>query len=165
MMSIAPCWILPPSTVGDGWTFSGGTEVTACNPRTVAALKRCGIRFSFKAESSSNPHYAVAFSDMEPAIIVSRAEDFTLSERPIIILPTVLRGNWSRHRQCSRSSGDPLQWADLSGLRLKFADMDAWRIGEGQIKHLIEVAIVKISLPVDGDCRTAHESIHSIAIE
>ncbi len=33
-----------------GWnhvqTFSGGTEVTACNPRTVAALKRCGLRFS-----------------------------------------------------------------------------------------------------------------------
>ena len=45
-------------------TFSGGTEVTACNPRTVAALKRCGLRFSIKAESSSNPHYAVAFSDM-----------------------------------------------------------------------------------------------------
>lgn len=50
-------------------TFSGGTEVTACNPRTVAALKRCGLRFSVKAESSSNPHYAVAFSDMEPPLI------------------------------------------------------------------------------------------------
>ncbi|MCA9008866.1 MAG: protein-tyrosine-phosphatase [Planctomycetaceae bacterium] len=50
-------------------TFSGGTEVTACNPRTVAALKRCGVRFSVKAESSSNPHYAVAFSDMEPPLI------------------------------------------------------------------------------------------------
>ncbi len=50
-------------------TFSGGTEVTACNPRTVAALKRCGLRISIKAESSSNPHYAVAFSDMEPPLI------------------------------------------------------------------------------------------------
>jgi arsenate reductase len=50
-------------------TFSGGTEVTACNPRTVAALKRCGLRFSIKEESSSNPHYAAAFSDLEPPLI------------------------------------------------------------------------------------------------
>ena len=34
-------------------TFSGGTEVTACNPRTVVALKRCGLRFSVQDESSS----------------------------------------------------------------------------------------------------------------
>jgi arsenate reductase len=44
-------------------TFSGGTEVTACNPRTVAALKRCGLRFSVLKEDGSNPHYSVAFSD------------------------------------------------------------------------------------------------------
>ena len=50
-------------------TFSGGTEVTACNLRTVAGLKRCGLRFSIKSESSSNPHYAVAFSDMELPLI------------------------------------------------------------------------------------------------
>ena len=50
-------------------TFSGGTEVTACNPRTVAALKRCGLRFSTEEESSSNPHYAVAFSDQQPSLI------------------------------------------------------------------------------------------------
>jgi arsenate reductase len=55
--------------VNHAQTFSGGTEVTACNPRTVAALKRCGLRFSTKEESSSNPHYAVAFSDMEPPLI------------------------------------------------------------------------------------------------
>lgn len=50
-------------------TFSGGTEVTACNPRTVAALKRSGLRFSIKEASSTNPHYAVAFSEMEPPLI------------------------------------------------------------------------------------------------
>ena len=50
-------------------TFSGGTEVTACNPRTVAALKRCGLRFSVEEESSSNPRYLVAFSDQEPPLI------------------------------------------------------------------------------------------------
>ena len=50
-------------------TFSGGTEVTACNPRTVAALKRCGLRFSTEEESNSNPRYAVAFSDQQPSLI------------------------------------------------------------------------------------------------
>ncbi len=50
-------------------TFSGGTEVTACNPRTVAALKRCGLRFSVEQESSSNPHYSATYSESEPALI------------------------------------------------------------------------------------------------
>ncbi len=50
-------------------TFSGGTEVTACNPRTVDALKRSGLRFSVTEESSSNPHYSVTFSDNDPALI------------------------------------------------------------------------------------------------
>ncbi len=50
-------------------TFSGGTEVTACNPRTVAALKRCGLRFSVLKDDGSNPHYSVAFSDREPPLV------------------------------------------------------------------------------------------------
>ena len=50
-------------------TFSGGTEVTACNPRTVAALKRCGLRFSVLKDDGSNPHYSVAFSDCEPPLV------------------------------------------------------------------------------------------------
>ena len=50
-------------------TFSGGTEVTACNPRTVAALKRCGLRFSVTEETSTNPHYSAVFSDGEPALV------------------------------------------------------------------------------------------------
>lgn len=50
-------------------TFSGGTEVTACNPRTVAALKRCGLRFSVLNDDGSNPHYSVVFSDGEPPLI------------------------------------------------------------------------------------------------
>lgn len=49
-------------------TFSGGTEVTACNPRTVAALKRCGLRFRVLKDDGSNPHYSVAFSDREPPL-------------------------------------------------------------------------------------------------
>lgn len=42
--------------------FSGGTEVTACNPRTIASLKRSG----FQIESSSagpNPKYLVHFAE------------------------------------------------------------------------------------------------------
>lgn len=50
-------------------TFSGGTEVTACNPRTVAALKRCGLRISTEDAASSNPHYNVSFSDQRPAMV------------------------------------------------------------------------------------------------
>lgn len=50
-------------------TFSGGTEVTACNPRTVEALKRCGLRLSIDDATSSNPRYAAAFSDSEPRLI------------------------------------------------------------------------------------------------
>jgi len=50
-------------------TFSGGTEVTACNPRTVDALERCGLRCSTTEELSSNPHYFVTFSESEPALI------------------------------------------------------------------------------------------------
>ena len=50
-------------------TFSGGTEVTACNPRTVAALERCGLGFSVLKDDGSNPHYSVRFSDREPPLI------------------------------------------------------------------------------------------------
>ncbi len=50
-------------------TFSGGTEVTACNPRTVAALKRCGLRFSVLNDDGRNPHYSVAFSDREAPLV------------------------------------------------------------------------------------------------
>ena len=50
-------------------TFSGGTEATACNPRTVEALKRCGLRFSNHDVTNDNPHYAAAFSESEPLLI------------------------------------------------------------------------------------------------
>jgi arsenate reductase (thioredoxin) len=45
-------------------TFSGGTEVTAFNPRAVEALKRAG--FTIKASESGpkeNPRYLVRFND------------------------------------------------------------------------------------------------------
>ncbi len=42
-------------------THSGGTEATACNPRTIAALERAGFHAS-KSEGT-NPRYAVSCSD------------------------------------------------------------------------------------------------------
>ena len=50
-------------------TFSGGTEATACNPRTVEALKRCGLRVSVDDAANANPQYTVSFSESEPALI------------------------------------------------------------------------------------------------
>lgn len=41
-------------------TFSGGTEVTAFNPRAVAALRRVG--FQIQDADGSNPHHLVRFS-------------------------------------------------------------------------------------------------------
>lgn len=41
--------------------YSGGTEATAFNPRTVAALERCGIRIGASDASVPNPHYEVTF--------------------------------------------------------------------------------------------------------
>ena len=49
-------------------TFSGGTEVTACNPRTIDALKRSGIRVTVTDDAGSNPHYSASFSDYEPPL-------------------------------------------------------------------------------------------------
>ena len=43
------------------YTYSGGTESTAFNPRAVAALERAG--FSISSTQENNPHYTVKFSD------------------------------------------------------------------------------------------------------
>jgi len=54
-------------------SYSGGTEVTAFNPRAVAALKRAGLRIDVsdpRGDSGDvdNPHYLVSFSADVPAI-------------------------------------------------------------------------------------------------
>ncbi|MDW8296736.1 MAG: protein-tyrosine-phosphatase [Raineya sp.] len=44
-------------------TFSGGTEATACNPRTVAALQRAGLDIkSISAPDDKNPKYAARYA-------------------------------------------------------------------------------------------------------
>lgn len=49
-------------------TYSGGTEVTAFNPRAVAALRRCGLSISTE-DRGANPHYQVRFSPTAAAEI------------------------------------------------------------------------------------------------
>ena len=48
------------------YCYSGGTEVTACNQRTVAALERFG--FNVTSNGGDNPDYSVKFSDDHPAV-------------------------------------------------------------------------------------------------
>lgn len=43
-------------------TFSGGTEATACNERTVAALKRAGFAITNSTPDRKNPVYLVKYS-------------------------------------------------------------------------------------------------------
>jgi arsenate reductase len=43
-------------------TFSGGTEATACNERTIAALTRAGFAISNSTPGGKNPVYLVKYS-------------------------------------------------------------------------------------------------------
>jgi arsenate reductase len=61
-------------------TFSGGTESTACNPRTVGALERAGFGIDMVVPSlsgsSDNPTYAITPGDsVPPSICFSKAYD------------------------------------------------------------------------------------------
>lgn len=53
-------------------TYSGGTEATACNPRTVAALRRAGVKIeevhqlSAPVTVANNPRYEVRFAEKVP---------------------------------------------------------------------------------------------------
>jgi arsenate reductase len=47
-------------------SYSGGTEVTAFNPRAVAALARAG--FQIEDPGGENPHYRVRYAPEAPAL-------------------------------------------------------------------------------------------------
>lgn len=49
-------------------SFSGGTEATACNPRTIAAFERAGLKVT-KTTESENPLYEISFDDLTAPII------------------------------------------------------------------------------------------------
>lgn len=42
--------------------YSGGTEATACNPRTVAALERAGLR-TVRITEGENPVYLISYAE------------------------------------------------------------------------------------------------------
>ena len=49
------------------WTYSGGTESTAFNPRAVAAMQRASVRIE-KTTEASNPVYHARIADNAPAM-------------------------------------------------------------------------------------------------
>ena len=49
-------------------TFSGGTETTACNIRTVRALRRAGLSVVNADAGDGNPVYLVQHAEKEPAL-------------------------------------------------------------------------------------------------
>lgn len=55
--------------------FSGGTETTACNPRTITALERAGLRIS-KTADTDNPTYEISYDEASvPIIAFSKVYD------------------------------------------------------------------------------------------
>lgn len=48
--------------------FSGGTEATACNPRTIEALERAGLEVT-KTTASENPIYEIRYNEAAAPII------------------------------------------------------------------------------------------------
>ena len=48
-------------------TYSGGTDVTACNPRTVRALRRAGFSIA-ESTPGSNPVYLAQISESKPSV-------------------------------------------------------------------------------------------------
>jgi arsenate reductase len=52
--------------------FSGGTEATACNERTISALKRAGFSID-KLTEGTNPRYQIRYSDQaDPLLAFSK---------------------------------------------------------------------------------------------
>ncbi|WP_421754655.1 protein-tyrosine-phosphatase [Croceimicrobium sp.] len=51
-------------------SYSGGTEATACNPCTLAAMERAGFDLYSDAVMDPNPVYRVAFAEKEPPIML-----------------------------------------------------------------------------------------------
>ncbi len=61
--------------------FSGGTEVTACNPRTVDALRRVGFPIE-QLEFQSNPHYSIKIKPREePLELFSKKYDHSANPK------------------------------------------------------------------------------------
>ncbi len=51
------------------YTYSGGTEATAFNPRAVKAIQKAGFKVE-KTGAESNPMYKVSYSDTHPPLTI-----------------------------------------------------------------------------------------------
>ena len=51
------------------YSFSGGTEVTACNERTIASLKRTGLKIKSQNSEADNPVYEVSFNNSPEPVL------------------------------------------------------------------------------------------------
>ncbi len=60
-------------------TFSGGTKVSAFNPKAIAAMQRAG--FSILTASGENPKYEVSFAENAPAV-TSFSKLYDATENP-----------------------------------------------------------------------------------
>jgi len=61
--------------IGPVECYSGGTETSACNPRTIAALERTGIRVQ-RISDAENPMYLPAYADgVNPGVAFSKVYD------------------------------------------------------------------------------------------
>ena len=49
-------------------TYSGGVEITACNERTIATLKRVG--FDIQSSGSVNPNYSIKWGSDNPNLVL-----------------------------------------------------------------------------------------------
>lgn len=62
-------------------SFSGGVEVTACNERTIASLKRTG--FEIHSEGEGNPKYTVSYGNDPEKELVLFSKLFDDASNPI----------------------------------------------------------------------------------
>lgn len=69
-------------------SYSCGTEATACNPRTVASLRRSGLSVVMTGQDQSNPIYLLQYSENAPTLpLFSKAfGDASLPSRFIALM-------------------------------------------------------------------------------
>lgn len=69
--------------------FSGGTEVTACNERTVAALQKVGFKVTSDAQEKENPVYTIKPAEDSQIIAFSKlCNDLEVVKTPFAALMT-----------------------------------------------------------------------------
>lgn len=62
--------------------YSGGVEITACHPNTIASLKRSGLQIA-PLDHSNNPRYSVTYAhDAAPLVLFSKLYDHPENHAP-----------------------------------------------------------------------------------